>query len=303
VQKDIDEGKVKPGQYFVLKFDFSKARSDQNLTEANAQLIKFLNASIMNFYDTYASYLDKDLTNLCRTIDSDTPTISLESCVRRVHSAIMRDRRLAALQGVYLLVDEYDAFPNNYLQHTLGASKTEWADTEVARTLKSFWSTVKSLSGDGFIKRIFITGISPLSLSDAGSSFNIARNVSFDKRLAGLCGLTSLDLKIALRRICDDEESCRRHLEEMKAFFNGYHFSQGTDESVFNTETCLAYLQDLLDGEQPETANPANSEVSAEFLNICASSASVTRDFQAALDGPISYDHFPTEITLRDLVC
>jgi len=36
-------------------------------------------------------------------------------------------------------------------------------------------------------QRLFIMGISPLSLSGAGSGFNVARNLSFDKNLAELC--------------------------------------------------------------------------------------------------------------------
>jgi hypothetical protein len=303
VQKDIDEGKVVPGQYLILYFDFSGVIPPSNLTKANVQLIKLINNSLMDFYRTYADYLGEDFTDLCRTIDSDTPSISLLSFSGHVRSAIMQNPRLAGVQGVYLIVDEYDAFPNAYLEHTLGASKTEWAKTEVAQTLKSFWSTAKLLSRQSLIKKTFITGISPLSLSNAGSAFNITRNVSFHKHLAGLCGLTSLDLESALRMINKDDKFCNDHLANMRELFNGYHFSQETVESMFNTETCLAYLQALVEGVQPDTTNPQNSEISEDFLTICASSASVTMDFQRALDGPLEYDQFKAQLTLGDLVC
>jgi len=57
VQKDIDKRKVIPGQYFVLKFNFSEVNPQSNLTEATEALTKFLNASIEEFFERYATYL------------------------------------------------------------------------------------------------------------------------------------------------------------------------------------------------------------------------------------------------------
>src|SRR5436305_7876138 len=61
------------------------------------------------------------------------------------------------------------------------------------------------------IRKVFITGISPLSLSGVGSAFNVARNLSFHQDLAGLCGLTSSDLQAVLKVIGQDQ----KHLSEM----------------------------------------------------------------------------------------
>jgi hypothetical protein len=210
-----------------------------------------------------------------------------------------------------LLVDEYDAFPNNYLEpsESVGGPKTVWENSDVERTFRSFWSTIKSLGAEGIIRRTFITGISPLSLSGLGSAFNAARNLSFDRDLAGLCGLTNSDLRDTLERICKGPEanSC---LSEMTECFNGYHFCQEEAvETVYNTETCLAYLQCLIEQKKPETRNPPNSEVSQQFLKISATSPSVIRDFQKALEcdkngnfTPLRYYEFKSEFTLKDLV-
>jgi len=144
VQKDIGERKVKPGQYFVLKFDFSQVRSSPNLTEANETLIKFLNFSLEEFYETYAAYLARDLADLCQNIDSEEPNISLRRCAESVRGAIEKGGRLAGIEGIYVLVDEYDAFPNDYLelQQTTGEPKIDWEGTAVGFTFKSFWFTV-----------------------------------------------------------------------------------------------------------------------------------------------------------------
>src|SRR2546421_501174 len=125
---------------------------------------------------------------------------------------------LNSLSQIYLLVDEYDSFTNDYLE----PYKSAWEGTAVELTFKSFWSAVKSLFSQG-IRRAFITGISPLSLSGVGSGFNVARNLSFHKDLAGLCGLTGSDIQAALKQVCGpDSETHQKHLSAMTEYFNGY---------------------------------------------------------------------------------
>ena len=245
MQKDIDERKVNPGQYFVLKFDFSKINARPDLTEANETLTKFLNSSVKTFFRTYTAYLGGNFTDLCQNIDSNEPNLSLQRCAESVQDAIGQDERLACIEGIYVLVDEYDAFPNNYLDppKTVGG-QVAWEDTAVGRTFKSFWSTIKSLCGtEGIVRRIFITGISPLSLSNLGSAFNVTRNLSFNRALSGLCCLTHSDLEDAVKGIYKESESCNDFLSEMTKSFNGYHFCNDESvETVYNTESCLAYL-------------------------------------------------------------
>ena len=313
MQKDIDERKVKPGQYFVLKFDFSGINPNPDLTKADEELIKILNSSIKLFYEEYTAYLGGNSEALYQGIDSEDPNISLAECAQSVGHAIKNDEQLAGIEGIYVLVDEYDAFPIHYLelQQTAGEPKIAWEGTAVGSTFKSFWATVKSFCCHGCIRRVFITGISPLSLSSVGSSFNILSNVSFDRDLSGLCGLTISDVEDALKKICKEPEERDLVLWEMIESFNGYHFcNEEIVKSVFNTETCLAYLQCLIQGKTPDVEDPENSEISEHFLRVLASSAPVIADFEKAtkLDKnddytPLKYGNFKTQLTLRDLVC
>jgi hypothetical protein len=324
VQNDIDGNnengeKYKLGQYFVLKFDFSIINCSPDLAEANRNLIKSLNESIKHFYRKYATHLGEDVTSLCGNIDGEDPSLGLQRCNELVERALSRAREqknspLADVQGIYLLVDEYDAFTTNYLEslNTVELRKIVWNGTEAGQTFRSFWSTVKSLCSQK-IKRVFITGISPLSLSRVSSGFNVARNLSFHPRLAGLCGLTSSDLKKVLEEICknDKDDKGDKHLSKMIKCFNGYHFCMNKKvETVYNTETCLAYLQSIIDGGDLETKDPENSEVPEQFLKRFATSASMIRDFEKALqhdkDGnfvPLEYGPWQQEFTLEDLVC
>jgi len=321
LQKDIEGKRCQPGQYFVLRFDFSTIQASPDLAEANRNLIVALNSSFRNFYQTYATYLDEDVTSLYGNIDRQSPSESLRNCNLLVQNALSLAReedneQLAGVQGIYLLVDEYDAFTNNYLEPpNIVEPQTTWDRTAVGSTFKSFWAMVKSLSSEG-IQRVFITGISPLSLSGLSSGFNVARNLSFHQDLAGLCGLTSLDLISVLNEIYkhdkpDKPDNPDKHLQEMTKSFNGFHFCMHkTVETVYNTETCLAYLQSIVDGSKQETKNPPNSEVAEQFLQRFATSAPVLTDLEKALQCdqngdflPLEYDELKQELTLRDLVC
>jgi len=267
-----------------------------------------LNSSFQDFYETYATYLGEDFTSLCGNIDSKRPNESLRNCNELVQDVLSWEednKELNDVQGIYLLVDEYDAFTNNFLEspNTVEPHKTVWNDTQVGQTFGSFWSTVKSLCSQG-IQRVFITGISLLSLSGISSGFNVARNLSFHPHLAGLCGLTSSDLKKVLEEICKDNKD-DKHLSEMTKYFNGYHFCRNKKvETVYNTETCLAYLQSIVNGGDLETKNPPNSEVAEQFLKKFATSASVITDLEKALqcDNGIEYNLWVQELTLQDLV-
>jgi predicted AAA-ATPase len=105
-----------------------------------------------------------------------------------------------------MLADEYDPFSNDYLE----PYGTSWDGTAVEQTFRSFWSMVKVLHTGG-IEKVFITGISPLSLTDIGSGFNVGRNLSSDEDVAAVCGLRRVDMEAALRKLCDSDDDYERH--------------------------------------------------------------------------------------------
>ena len=68
--------------------------------------------------------------------------------------------------------------------------------------------------------------------------------MSFDPDLAGLCGLTHSDIQAALEILCPESEAYKEHLSPMTNYFNGFHFCmQRKVEPVYNTDSCLSYLQ------------------------------------------------------------
>ncbi|KAH0564824.1 hypothetical protein GP486_001784 [Trichoglossum hirsutum] len=306
VQTDIEKGRITPGQYFVLKFDFSNVNRSLNPNDADLYLKNGINRSFEDFYETYSMHPIEDMKKF---INPDDPSDSLWKCVRWVNNAIPTiresgDKTLADVQGIYLLIDEYDTFSNDYLE----PYRNTWEGTAIEMTFRSFWTAVSSLAWRG-IKKTFITGISPLTLSGVSSGYNMARNLSFHKDLAGLCGLTRTDIQSALEVVCGpNSDAYKKHLSAMTEHFNGYHFCKNEKvDTIYNTETCLAYLQALIDGGELELFDPPNSEVSDQFLRSFAASSSAISDFQQAIkhDGKgfalLPYDHLMQNFKLKDL--
>lgn|SRR5271154_7046530 len=93
------EGKVKPGQYFILKFDFSTVERSPDVDAAARYLKMSISQTFEEFYNTYVTYLGEDAKTL---IDPDSPALSLRRCVERVNSAIQKsgDESLTDIQGV-----------------------------------------------------------------------------------------------------------------------------------------------------------------------------------------------------------
>src|SRR5271154_5307741 len=90
----MTEGKVKPGEYFILKFDFSTVERSQDINDAARYLKEAISGAFEVFYETYVTYLGEDAINL---ISPDSPARSLKRCVRRVNSVI---RKLTDIKGV-----------------------------------------------------------------------------------------------------------------------------------------------------------------------------------------------------------
>src|SRR4051794_35091133 len=119
-----------------------------------------------------------------------------------------------------------------------------WKNSEPLSVLKAFWSSVKAGGKSSYgIRKVYITGVTPLLLSGLTSGGNHQENISFSPRISTICGLTRPDVLGALRVICNEEE-VEKHLEELQHHANGYHFCQERSvDLVFNTQTALSYLQ------------------------------------------------------------
>jgi hypothetical protein len=103
MQKDIAEGKVTPGQFFILRLGFSGIDCSQ-MPRSQVEHSKF--------YDDYAVYLGGNRPSYSH-IDHENPGESLTNCINVVKRGLSdahqnSNKLLTDMKGIYLLVDEYD---------------------------------------------------------------------------------------------------------------------------------------------------------------------------------------------------
>jgi hypothetical protein len=81
---------------------------------------------------------------------------------------------------VFLLIDEYDNFANEVMMSS--SMKTENTNLLCKKRgyLKQCFKNVKAAASNSVFDRIFITGVSPVVMSDITSGFNIAENIYFE---------------------------------------------------------------------------------------------------------------------------
>ena len=145
---------------------------------------------------------------------------------------------------IYALIDEYDNFANTILAGH-GASAYE-AFTHGGGFYRSFFATLKSGAGQGGgLERLFVTGVSPVTLDDVTSGFNIGSNVSLHPDFNELLGFTEPEV-LGLLRTYRDHGVFSQDIDDamglMREWYDGYRFAKSAETDVYNTDMVLYYL-------------------------------------------------------------
>ncbi|KAF9942415.1 hypothetical protein BGZ67_001771 [Mortierella alpina] len=243
-----------------------------------------IDESIKKFYRTYEPYLRMSAHYLIENFIKDNAVASQSECVGVVHNILSSVKSpedpLSKIKGIYLMADGYDSYSNEYLVPNDSILWKPPRGAEPDGLLKGFWAAVKTGLGSA-ISKCYITGVSPQSLDDNTSGFNVARYVSWESKLAGFCGLTEADVAaaLALENVCGSTAKEKKHLKIMKDHYNGFNFVPGgRGPLIYNTNTCLEYLQRLAEGNPMK--NPlsvTNSEASEVSLRLLAASPVATK--------------------------
>ncbi len=145
---------------------------------------------------------------------------------------------------IYALIDEYDNFANTILARH-GASAYE-AFTHGGGFYRSFFATLKSGAGQGGgLERLFVTGVSPVTLDDVTSGFNIGSNVSLHPDFNELLGFTEPEVSGLLRTYRDHgvfSQDIDDAMGLMREWYDGYRFAKSAETDVYNTDMVLYYL-------------------------------------------------------------
>ncbi|KPA15922.1 hypothetical protein MHK_003869 [Candidatus Magnetomorum sp. HK-1] len=226
-------------QYFIFKLDLSCIGAYGSTDDLQQLMMDHVNEQIKIFQEDYQDYITKRIdinpTNAFASISS------LIGAVKRHETSI------------FLLIDEYDNFANELMLNK-SVSKTTEKDpytlfVKKDGPLKTLFKALKSAtSGDGFDKT-FITGVSPVVMSDITSGYNIAKNKYLDLRFHRLCGFTSDEIKKCLQEIvseCDmAPDMTEKAYDLMKTYYNGYRFCSDADEYLYNPTLSLYFLEAL----------------------------------------------------------
>ena len=179
-----------------------------------------------------------------------------------------------------MLIDEYDYFVKNILL----PATMELVPCGVEHTQPRKLNVSSIFKAELMFSKFFITGVLPIELSQITSGFDIQANASFDHSLSGLCGLTQDDVKYAFaflppRKAAEnealppDESTIDKDIDNLANRVGGYHFYDDTTvKPVFNTATCMEYLQGRFSNPHYQLQDPDHSEVNNTFLKRCAPS-------------------------------
>ncbi len=227
-------------QYFVMKWDFSLVKAQGDMKDIEAALHQHLNDCIQEFALRYQERLSHRIE-----IYPDNALSSWRSALMAVSQTWHK---------LYLLVDEYDNFANEVL---MTGRKQDYYEALLygEGLLKTVFKAVKAAAGGQGLDRAFITGISPVVLSDMTSGYNVGENIYLTDKFNDLCGFTEAEIAAVLERMApeDGSWSVAKALDTMRTFYNGYGFSTKARERLYNPTLSLYFLKHLqTEGEYPE---------------------------------------------------
>ena len=218
------------GKYMILYFNFSAVNKDVHKVEDSFE--KYAAERFGAFAEKYADRMPRGLSN---------KILSLPTAGERMNALF------SGLQGVepgiYCLIDEYDNFTNTILAESGLNAYNELCHGD--GFFKQFFTELKALttSLDAPLKRLFITGVSPVTMDDVTSGFNIGTNISLMPQYADLTGFRHADL----RAISDYYgERCGfdpdRLFETARTWYDNYRFGSVDAPPVANTTIVLSFF-------------------------------------------------------------
>ena len=227
--------------YYVMKWDFSLVQAQGEVKDIGAALHQHINDRIAGFVADYADHWTREIA-----IHPHNAVSSLESVLGAIR---------ATPHKLYLLIDEYDNFANEVLMADRDGSRDRYEALLYGEgLLKTVFKAVKAAAGGLGLDRVFITGVSPVVLSDMTSGYNVAESIYLEPAFNDLCGFTEAELATVLGQLATEggDWSPAAALQTMRTFYNGYRFSEDATESLYNPTLSLYFLKALArDGRYP----------------------------------------------------
>ena len=202
------------------------------------------------------------------------PDLFDEKSAERILAPSSIDGQLDALflyaraRGIplYVLIDEYDNFANTILAHQ--GAEAYHSFTHGGGFYRNFFATLKAGTAEtGCIERLFVTGVSPITMDDVTSGFNIGANLSLRPEFNEMLGFTEHEVRDMLetyRTLGVFDQNPEAALDTMREWYDGYRFAKAAGNVVYNTDLVLYYLKHSLPNE-PGPDNLIDTNVRIDY--------------------------------------
>ncbi len=176
-------------------------------------------------------------------------------------------------QRIYLFIDEYDHFTNAILADP-ESLRHYTNETHGEGYLRAFFNKVKAGTYSS-IERCFITGVSPVTMDDLTSGFNIGTNYSLTQEFNQMMGFTEEEVREMLTYYSTTSHfnhTVDELLDIMKPWYDNYCFAQGRygETTMYNSNMVLYFVKNYLDndGKAPQNMIESNIRIDYEKLRM-----------------------------------
>ena len=241
---------------------FGKLYIGQNPTpEHNTYLIIRLNfAEVAAGLDDYKDGLD----NHCRLVfnffcDIYTHILpaNTKEGLEKLTDAVSQLRFLCQKcqevgKKIYLFIDEYDNFTNMILAHEEHLMRYR-NQTHGEGYLRQFFNTIKGAAGNT-LGRVFVTGVSPVTMDDLTSGFNIGTNYSLSPDFNEMTGFTEEEVREMLdyyRSVLPFNHTTDELIKVMKPWYDNYCFAEDRygETTMYNSVMVLNFVDNYIRSE------------------------------------------------------
>lgn len=237
------------GRYQMLYLDFSQVGGD--IDQISTHFEEYCKVKLDGFMRKYQNEYPEVVVKVFFEIQTVSGKL-----------ALIRDNAGALRIPLYLIIDEYDNFTNIVLNEK--GEEVYHAITHASGFYRDVFKKFK-----GMFERIFMTGVSPVTLDDLTSGFNIGWHLSMNPKFDKMLGFSTEDVRAMLLYykevgMLPAESDVEVMLTEMKPWYDNYCFAKEClkqDARVFNCDMVLYYIRQYMDsGHSPERMVDPNTK-------------------------------------------
>ena len=262
------------------KFDeiFGKLYIGQNPTpEHNTYLIIRLNfAEVAAGLDDYKDGLDNHCSlvfNFFCDIYAHILPAGTKAGLQQEPDAVSKLRFLCQKcqevgKKIYLFIDEYDNFTNMILAHEEHLVRYR-NQTHGEGYLRQFFNTIKGAAGNT-LGRVFVTGVSPVTMDDLTSGFNIGTNYSLSPDFNEMTGFTEEEVRKMLDyygSVLPFNHTTDELIKVMKPWYDNYCFAEERygETTMYNSMMVLYFVDNYIDYEYQITKKMVETNIRIDY--------------------------------------